>query len=119
VTTGNRPITLPVHGAGRPAGTIRHGAIGPRPIHAAACRRCGAAVYDRPAFDEVALWLRDHLAVDHGIRVVTVDLGRLPGRHLHRRDPEAVKLVTRLAAVWGDDTARPSVASWRADRRAA
>jgi hypothetical protein len=60
-------ITFPVLGDGCFAGTIRYGTIGSRPIHAAACAECWAAVYDQPAFEDVVLWLRDHLAVIHGV----------------------------------------------------
>lgn len=65
--------------AGRPAGVIQHGAVGSYPIHAAACR-CGAAVYDQPAFEDAALWLRRHLSGVHGIDMVEVDVRRLVHR---------------------------------------
>ena len=103
-----RHIALPVSFAGHSAGVIQYGTVGSRPIHAAACR-CGAAVYDQPAFEDAAQWIRRHLSGVHGIDVVEVDLRRLVLRQSVSWERRATDVVARLAACWGDAGASPLV----------
>ena len=111
MTTIRRPIVLPVKGAGRRAGALRHGSVGDYPIHAAACALCWDAAYDLPTFEDAALWIRRHLTDEHRIKVVKVDARRL----VHRRrggsgEQEIIEVVAQLAACWDDARATPLVA---------
>jgi hypothetical protein len=111
------PVTLPVFGDGDFAGTIRRGSVGHVPIHAAACAKCWAVVYYQPTFEETALWFPDHLASAHGIRIVSVEIERLPDSHVHRWDRRAVEVVEQLGAAWGGHRA-PSIGGRVASRSA-
>jgi hypothetical protein len=100
--TSTAPIIgLPIVSDGHHVGTIRHGTVGSQPIHAAACR-CGAAVYDRLAFDDAARWIRDHLRATHGIEVIKVDARRLVRRQSGPWEKRATEVVAQLAACWDD-----------------
>jgi hypothetical protein len=99
VTTARHPVVLPVNGAGRFAGMLRHGSVGGYPIHAAACSLCIDAVYDLPTFEDAALWIRRHLTDEHRVRVVKVDARRLVHRQRAAVGEEITEVVARLAAV--------------------
>jgi hypothetical protein len=68
---------------GRLAGALRYG------HHGAACGLpgCGAAVYDISDFEDVAIWLRDHLVNRH----------------------EAIDLTVQRSIPWGPRGLHPSV----------
>ncbi len=112
-------IGLPITNAGRPVATVQYGTAGSHPLHAAACRVCGTAVYDLPVFDDAALWIRDHLRHAHGVDVVVVD-----ARPLVRKRPgpwarRVAEAVAQLTACWGDTAGAPLVAiSWTHHRAA-
>ena len=102
-------IGLPITSAGQPVATIQHGIVGSHPLHAAACRFCGAAVCDRPSFD-AALWIREHLSDVHGVDVVMVDARRLARQESGPRARQIAQAVAQLAASWGDTDGTPLVA---------
>lgn len=66
-------LTMPVLRSGAVLGMIRIGSVRGRPVNAAACTRCGAAVFDLPSARRVARWLRDHLANEHDLTGLEVD----------------------------------------------
>jgi hypothetical protein len=74
------PIVFRVMVDGCLIAMVRHGTVGIHPIHSAACALCMDAIYDRPAFDDVALWIRDHPSDAHGVG--GVNWGRVPVRAL-------------------------------------
>jgi hypothetical protein len=76
------PTVLVLSAGGERVGTLRHGTVEGRPVHAAACAVCYAGRFDQPDFDRVKRWILDHLASDHGVSAakVTVSLPRYRGR---------------------------------------
>jgi hypothetical protein len=102
-------VCVPVSIAGRPVGVIQHGMVSPHPMHGAACR-CGAAVYDVPALDDAAQWMRTHLWTAHGIGLIEVDLRRLVPQQSASWERRAIEVVAQLAACWGDAGGTPLVA---------
>jgi len=98
---------------------IRHGYMDSHPVHSAACALCIAAVYDQPAFEDAARWIRDHLDDAHGVGVVEVDVRRLVNQQSPSWARQAAKVVAQLVACWDDPEATPLVARGRTDRRAA
>lgn len=64
--------TMEIIADGKPAGRVRIGTVGGRPVPAAACRRCRAMAFeDTVADDRAALaWVLEHLREVHGARHV-------------------------------------------------
>lgn len=76
-------------GAGRPVGVLVHDS---RSLHGAACRLCGAAIYDQPSWTLTTRWLARHLSEVHAVRSFVV------AAHMSR-DPGVARLVAQATAA--------------------